>query len=199
MPTLLQLDSSPMAGSVSRELTREFVAAWRSAHPEGAVISRDLTVAPPPPIDAAWIEASYTPEEALTPTQRETLRLSDELVGELERADEYVIGVAMHNFSVPSVLLLWIDQIARKGRTFRYGADGPRGLLRGKKATVVVASGGVYAESQTEEYLRTVLGFVGVTDVTFVRAGGTARLQSGKVDRQAFLAPVVEQVRQLAA
>jgi FMN-dependent NADH-azoreductase len=199
MPTLLQLDSSPLPGSVSRELTREFVAAWRAAHPAGTVISRDLAAAPPPPIDAAWIGASYTPEEALTPEQTETLALSDELVGELERADEYVIGVAMHNFSVPSVLRLWIDQIARKGRTFRYGADGPRGLLQGKKATVVIASGGVHAENQVEPYLRTVLGFVGVKEVTFVTAGGTARLQSGKVDRKAFLAPVVEQVRQLAA
>ncbi len=206
MLTLLHLDSSPLAGSVSRELTREYVAAWKAAHPGGAVIDRDLAAAPPPPIDAEWIGAVYTPTEALTPEQAKTLALSDELVGELERADEYVIGVAMHNFSIPTLLRLWIDQIARKGRTFTYGVNGPQGLLRGKKATIVVASGGVYAPgtpaasmNHIEPYLKTIFGFVGVTDVTFVTAGGTASLQSGKVDRKSFLQPVVEQVRSLAA
>jgi FMN-dependent NADH-azoreductase len=117
----------------------------------------------------------------------------------LERADEYVFGVAMHNFSIPSVLKLWIDQIARRGRTFTYSEKGPQGLLRGKKATVVSASGGVYAPGTgVEPYLRSVLAFVGVTDVKFVAAGGTARITS-PVDRSAFLKPVLEEVRAAAA
>jgi FMN-dependent NADH-azoreductase len=117
-----------------------------------------------------------------------------------------VIGVAMHNFSIPSVVKLWIDQVVRAGRTFSYGgADGPKGLLTGKKATVVAATGGVYhagtpmaAFNFIEPYLNTILGFIGVTDVTFVTAGGTAQLMSGKVDRGLFLQPHLEQVRSIA-
>lgn len=117
MPTLLQLDSSPLPTSVSRELTREFVKAWEAAHPDGKVIYRDLAAAAPKPLDAAWIYSSFTPEAARTPEQVATLAVSEELIRELDEADEYVIGVAMHNFSIPSVLKLWIDQIARSGKT----------------------------------------------------------------------------------
>src|SRR5947208_1369074 len=103
MPVLLQIDSSPLESSITRELTREFVKTWKAAHPEGAVISRDLAANPPKPIDAAWVGASYTPAEARTPEQNAALAVSDDLIGELEAADEYVFGVAMHNFGVPSV------------------------------------------------------------------------------------------------
>jgi FMN-dependent NADH-azoreductase len=112
----------------------------------------------------------------------------------------------MHNFSIPAVLNLWIDQIVRRGRTFAYGEEGPRGFLQGKRATVVVASGGVYAPgtpaaamNYIEPYLKTILAFVGVTDVTFITAGGTARLTSGAVDRSTFLNPTLEAVRAAAA
>jgi FMN-dependent NADH-azoreductase len=133
------------------------------------------------------------------------LALSEELIGELERADEYVFGVAMHNFAIPSVLKLWIDQVVRSGRTFSYGEQGPKGLLHGKKATVVVASGGVY-ESETpaaamnhiDSYLKTILGFVGVTDAKFITASGSAKLMMGTVDRETFLKPALEQVRAAA-
>src|SRR5260370_26251228 len=111
MSTLLQLDSSPLATSISRELTREFVTAWKSAHPTGVVIYRDLAAKAPPPINAGWIHAAFTPADARNPEQNAALALSEELIGELERADEYVVGVAMHNFSIPSVLKLWIYQI----------------------------------------------------------------------------------------
>jgi FMN-dependent NADH-azoreductase len=187
-------------------LTSEFVQSWKIAHQNGTVIDRDLAAAPPPPIDAGWIAAAYTPREALTVEQKQTLALSDDLITELQSADEYVIGVAMHNFSVPAVLRLWIDQIARKGLTFAYSENGPQGLLRGKKATVVVASGGVYAPgtpaatmNHIEPYLKTILGFVGVTDVKFIAAGGTAALMSGTTDRSKFLKPVLEEVRAAAA
>jgi FMN-dependent NADH-azoreductase len=98
MPTLLHLDSSPLESSISRELTREFVKTWKAAHREGIVIDRDLAAHPAKPLDAQWIGAAYTPEAGRTPEQKEALAFSDELIGELQKADEYVIGVAMHNF-----------------------------------------------------------------------------------------------------
>src|SRR5271168_62671 len=206
MAILLHLNTSPLASSVSRELTREFVSNWKTSHPTGQVIDRDLAANPPKPLDQAWIYASFTPEEARQPEQKDLIAYSEEAIAELEKADEYVIGVAMHNFSIPSVLKLWIDQIVRAGRTFAYGgADGPKGLLSGKKATVLVAAGGVYdvgtpyaAFNFIDPYLRTILGWIGITDVKFVTAGGTAQLMSGTVDRGQFLQPHLEQVRSIA-
>jgi FMN-dependent NADH-azoreductase len=206
MNTILHLDSSPLPNSISRELTREYVNAWKTAHPDGTVIYRDLAAGAPKPIDAAWVFASYTPEASRTPEQKALLATSEELIAELSRADEYVIGVAMHNFAIPSVLKLWIDQVVRKGRTFTYGEKGPEGLLHGKRATVLSASGGVYesgtpaaAANFMDPYLKTVLGFIGVTDTTFVTAGGASRVMTGAVDRQTFLNPILAQVRALAA
>jgi len=205
LPVLLHLDSSPLESSISRELTREFVKVWKTTHREGEVIDRDLAARPPQPIDATWIGAAYTPEEARTLQQKEALALSEELITELEKADEYVIGVAMHNFSIPSVLKLWIDQVVRVGRTFSYGEGGPKGLLEGKKATILIASGGVYELGTpagtwnfVEPYLRNILSFIGVTEVKFVTAGGAAQLRGG-MDRATFLKPTLEQVRTVAA
>jgi FMN-dependent NADH-azoreductase len=205
MATLLHLDSSPLATSVSRELTREFVENWIDAHPAAQVIYRDLAANPPAPINQAWIYAAFTPVETRQPEQKALLAYSEESIAELQKADEYVFGVAMHNFSIPSVLKLWIDQVVRGGRTFSYGPNGPKGLLSGKKATILVATGGVYeagtptaAFNFIDPYLSTILGFIGVTDVTFVTAGGTAQLMSGKVDRGQFLQPHLEQVRSIA-
>jgi len=205
MATLLHLSTSPLASSVSRELTREFVNNWKASHPAGQVIHRDLAANPPLPVDQAWIHSVFTPDEAREPEQHALIAYSDEAIAELEKADEYVIGVAMHNFSIPSVLKLWIDQVVRRGRTFAYGAEGPKGLLSGKKATVLVATGGVYdagspyaAFNFIDPYLRTVLGFIGITDVKFVTAGGTAQLMTGTVDRGQFLQPHLKQVRSIA-
>jgi FMN-dependent NADH-azoreductase len=205
MATLLHLNTSPLASSVSRELTREFVSNWKASHPTGQVIDRDLAANPPKPLDQATIYATFTPEEARQPEQKDLIAYSEEAIAELEKADEYVIGVAMHNFSIPAVLKLWIDQVVRRGRTFSYGAEGPKGLLSGKKATVLVATGGVYdagspyaAFNFIDPYLRTILGFIGITDVKFVTAGGTAQLMSGTVDRGQFLQPHLEQVRSVA-
>src|SRR6266849_8721502 len=127
MPTLLHLDSSPLESSISRELTREFVKIWQNAHPDGTVIRRDLAANPPKLVDTPWIYSAHTPETSRTPEQKAALALSDELIAELERADEYVIGVAMHNFSIPSVLKLWIDQVVRAGRTFAANQSGRQG------------------------------------------------------------------------
>jgi FMN-dependent NADH-azoreductase len=202
MSTLLHIDSSPLyARSVSRELTTAFVTQWKASHPDGRVIYRDLSATIIPPVNAEWVGAVFTPEQARTPQQKELVSLSDSLLAELERADEYVIGVPMHNFGVPSVLKLWIDQIARVGRTFAYGEKGPKGLLVGKKATFIIATGGIYdAQTQmasfnfVEPYLRSVFVFLGVTDATFLTAGGTAALNQGR-DRNAFLAPHIQSVQ----
>jgi FMN-dependent NADH-azoreductase len=204
MPTLLALDSSPLASSISRELTREFISNWKVTHPSGQVVYRDLAANPPKSVDQTWIYAVYTPAEALQPEQKAALTFSDECIDELEQADEYVLGVAMHNFSIPSVLKLWIDQVARKGRTFDYGAEGAKGLLVGKKANILAATGGVYDPGTPyagmnfiEPYLRTILGFLGITDINFVTAGGTAQLRAG-ADRGEFLRPHLEHVRSIA-
>jgi FMN-dependent NADH-azoreductase len=202
MPTLLHIDSSPLYGrSVSRELTGAFVTQWKASHPDGRVVDRDLNATAISPITAEWVQAVFTPGEARTPEQNELLALSDTLLAELERADEYVIGVPMHNFGVPSVLKLWIDQIARVGKTFSYADGTPKGLIVGKKATFIIATGGIYdAQTQlasfnfVEPYLRSVFGFLGVTDATFLTAGGTTALNQGQ-DRDAFLAPHLQAVR----
>jgi len=201
MPTLLHVNSSPLYGhSVSRQLSDAFVAQWKSSHPDGAVVDRDLTSTVIPPINAEWVAAVYTPEESRTPEQRRALLLSDSLLAELEQADEYVFGVPMHNFGIPSALKLWIDQICRVGKTFSYADGTPKGLLIGKKATFIIATGGIYdAQTQmasfnfVEPYLRTLFGFLGVTNATFLTAGGTMALNHGK-DRNTFLAPYLQAV-----
>jgi FMN-dependent NADH-azoreductase len=202
MPTLLHIDSSPLYGrSVSRELTAAFVTQWKASHPDGTVVDRDLNATVIPPVTAEWVGAIYTPEDARTPEQKEQLLLSDSLLAELEQADEYVLGMPMHNFGVPSALKLWIDQICRVGRTFSYADGKPKGLLIGKKATFLIATGGVYdAQTQmaslnfVEPYLRSLFGFLGVKDATFLTAGGTKVLSQGH-DRDAFLAPFIQAVQ----
>src|SRR3984893_3353886 len=149
MSTLLKIDSSPMGDhSVSRKLTAKFADSWLESHPGGAVITRDLTSLNIPVVNAFWVAAAHQPEEALTPEQKKTLAISDSLIADLQKADEYVIGVPMHNFGVPSTLKLWIDQIVRRGKTFAYTSAGPQGLLTGKQATFIIATGGIY-DAQT--------------------------------------------------
>jgi len=202
MNTLLRVDSSPFPGeaSFSRQLTAEFATEWSKAQPDGRIIERDLAKTILQPLDAAWVAAAYTPEISRTPEQSAWLATSDELIAELQAADEYVFGVSMHNFSIPSSLKLWIDQVARVGKTFSYEGGAPKGLLRGKKATFLVATGGVYehgtpmaAFNHIEPYLRSVFGFLGVTDVTFINASGTSRARAG-VDRATILRPAVESI-----
>ena len=202
MTTLLKLDSSPMGqGSISRKLTAKFAETWLKSHPGGRVIERDLTILNLPVLDASWVGAAHTPEASRTAAQSNALAASDSLINDLEQADEYVFGVPMHNFSIPSTLKLWIDQVVRAGKTFSYGATGAKGLLTGKKATLLLASGGEYGKGSAmapfdflTPYLQKVLGFVGITDVTIIAASGTAQLMSGNTDPQTFLAPSLEKV-----
>jgi FMN-dependent NADH-azoreductase len=202
MSTLLKFDSSPMGDhSISRKLTSKFAETWLKTHPGGKVIDRDLTTLNLPIVDAFWIAAAHTPESDRTAAQTKALAASDSRIKDLEQADEYVFGVPMHNFSIPSTLKLWIDQIVRAGKTFSYGASGPKGLLTGKKATLLLASGGEYGKGSAmasfdfvTPYLQTILGFIGITDVAIIAASGTAQLMSGKTDPQTFLAPSLEKV-----
>jgi FMN-dependent NADH-azoreductase len=201
MPTLLHIDSSPLYDrSVSRQLTSAFVVQWKAANPGGTVIARDLNTTPIPPVSAEWVGAVYTPEDSRTAQQKEILALSDALLAEFFAADQYVIGVPMHNFGVPSVLKLWIDQITRVGKTFTYADGKANGLILGRKVTFIIATGGHYgAQSQfapynfVEPYLRSVFGFQGLTDVTFLTTGGTMALNHGE-DRDRFLAPHLQAV-----
>jgi FMN-dependent NADH-azoreductase len=202
MSTLLKLDSSPMGDhSISRKLTAKFAEIWLQTHPEGTVIERDLTTLNLPVVDALWASAAHTPEPSRNAAQARALAASESLINDLEQADEYVFGVPMHNFSIPATLKLWIDQIVRAGKTFSYGETGPKGLLTGKKATLLLASGGEYGKGSAmasfdfvTPYLQKVLGFIGITDVTIIAASGTAQLMSGKLDPQTFLAPSLEKV-----
>jgi FMN-dependent NADH-azoreductase len=205
---LLHLDSSPMGEhSVSRNLSQYFAKKWAERNPSSTIITRDLATTNIPPVDAAWVAAAYTAESARTAEQKELLKLSDLLIEELVATDEYVFGVPMHNFSIPSTLKLWIDQISRVGKTFSYVDGKPAGLLTGKKATVILASGGVYGKgtemeslNHVEPYLRSVLGFLGLPNPTFLVAGGTAALRYGQLDRNAFLQPHLESIqKQLSA
>ena len=207
MPTLLHLDSSPMGdASISRHLSAEFVRGWRRNHPDGTVIDRDLAAIDIAPITAEWVGAAYTPADARTEAQRALLAASDAFVADLRAADEYVLGVPMHNFTVPAKLRLWIDLVARAGETFAYGPDGPKGLLEGKRATFIVASGSVYGEGAAyasynfvDPYLRTLFGFLGVGDVRLIPAGGAAALRTGKIERTAFLQEPTDAIHALFA
>ena len=170
--TVLHIDSSPrLSGSISRDLTADIVARLTGAH----IITRDLTDTPVPQITEDWIGASFTPADDRSDAQKDTLALSEELVEELIAADTIVIGVPMYNFSVPAALKAWIDHVARPGRTFNYTADGPVGLLQGKRAIIAMATGGVPHGSDVDfatPYLKFFLGFIGITDVTVVAADG---------------------------
>jgi FMN-dependent NADH-azoreductase len=172
MSRILRIDASArIEGSVSRKLSERLARglAGSATH----VTVRDLAASPPTFVNAGWIGANFTDEAARTSAQRAELAASDELVEELDAADQIVIGVPVYNFSIPAVLKAWVDMIARARRTFRYTDAGPEGLLKGKTAWLVVASGGTPVESGIDfatPYLKHVLGFVGIADVRVVDA-----------------------------
>jgi len=181
--TLLRIDSSAATkGSVTRALTDRIVATLSPT----SVTTRDLALTPPPQITESWITARTQPEAERSPAQNAELALSDTLVAELIAADTNVIGLPVYNFSVPASLKAWIDLIARVGVTFRYTSDGPQGLLTGKRAIIAMASGGTPAGSDIDfasGYLRHVLGFVGITDVTLITADALAKDPEGTLAR----------------
>ena len=178
MTTLLIVNSSPRSNSISRKLTRQFAEDWKTLNPNGRIVERDLSDGTVPYLNEPWIEAAYTPESNRTPEQRGMLALSDTLIDEILAADVILLGIPMHNFSVPASFKAWIDQIARAGKTFSYTSQGPKGLIPShKKVVAVLSRGGVYTAEGAQgamdfqvSYLRQEVGLVGLTDVTFVHA-----------------------------
>jgi len=182
--TILRIDASMRdEGSVSRELADAHIAR----RPEARVIRRDLAVSSLPFHDATWITANFTDAAERTPEQFEALTLSDSLIEELRAADEIVIALPVYNFGVPAALKAWFDLVVRARVTFNYGPDGPVGLLEGKRATVLVASGGTRVGSEIDfatPWVRHVLGFIGIAEVEIIAAdalgSGTERLVEAK-------------------
>jgi len=179
---LLHIDSSPLAAqSVSRQLTRQIVDQWIAHHPGTQVEHLDLDVNAPSHLNMDSLGFRLGIDAAgLTDVQRRENAVTDRLVTQFLAADVVVIGAPMYNFTIPSQLKAWIDRIAQAGRTFRYTEKGPEGLAGGKTVIVASTRGGIYssgpatAMDHQESYLKAVLGFLGVTDVSFVRAEGLA-------------------------
>lgn len=183
---ILDLSSSGRQdGSITRRLSNDLIRALENRHDAISISRRDLSEGLPF-VDGAWVEANFTAEEERTPEHRETLTSSDELVSELKQADIVVIGVPVYNFSIPASLKAWIDMIARARLTFRYTDKGPVGLLNGKKAYLVVATGGVTVGSALDfatPYLRHALSFIGITDVEIIAADKTNSNTEDAMDR----------------
>lgn len=148
---LLQIDSSARrTSSVSRQLTAKFAEEWRKSHPDGEVIQRDLSATALPLITDDW-GATYLEDSQLTLAQRSYLSTSDQLIQELAAADTVVIGAPMYNFTIPSSLKAWIDQVVRLGKTVGYGPNGPQGLLGRKKVVVITSRGSAYEKGTARE------------------------------------------------
>lgn len=198
MTRILRVDaSSRTRGSHSRELADVFLSRWLKARPDDEVVSRDLVTDPVPHIEDMTIAGYYTPKEEHSEAMKAATALSDQLINELLSADVLLISTPMYNFSVPSVLKAYIDQIVRIGYTFGFDEEkGLYGLIEGKRAVVFTASGAVFSDATLkalnylEPYLKTVLGFLGIADIEFIAVEGTttdeaalARSRSAALDR----------------
>ena len=189
--TVLNIQASARHdGSVTRQLSDKILTKIAADQ----TITRDLATGLPL-LDAAWLAANFTLTDDRTDMQRETLALSDSLITEIKQADTIVIGSPVYNFSVPAVLKAWIDQIARVGVTFKYTPDGPVGLLSGKRAIIVIASGGTPVGSDIDYasgYLKHIMGFIGITDVTIIAADALGN------DADAKIAAANDDIKQLS-
>ncbi|MEB0008441.1 FMN-dependent NADH-azoreductase [Pseudomonas sp. MH9.2] len=176
MSRVLIIESSArQQDSVSRQLTQQFISQWQVAHPADQITVRDLAINPVPHLDSTLLGGWMKPAEQRNETEQLALERSTQLTDELVAADVLVLAAPMYNFAIPSTLKAWFDHVLRAGVTFKYGETGPQGLLIGKRAYVLTARGGIYAGSSLdhqEPYLRQVLGFVGIHDVTFIHAEG---------------------------
>ena len=202
MTKVLIIDSAATGdASISRRLTSELAARLAERDPAAHIVRRDIGAEPVPHLTAATVPAIRRTSEVQTDEARAALALSDALVAEIQDADTIVIGAPMYNFGMSSTLKAWFDHILRAGLTFRYTEAGPEGLLAGKRAIVVETRGGLYSEGPAvamdsqEPHLKTLLGFVGITDVTFVRA---EKLGFGPDAASAAIAGAVEQLNGLA-
>ena len=178
MTTILQINSAARSqGAQSTLLVNELTARLQQSNPGAKLVERNLQSDPLPHLDDAVLGAFFTPAEQRTPEQQAIAARSEALIAELQAADVIVIGAPMYNFGISSQLKTYFDWIARAGITFRYTANGPEGLVKDKKVYVVSARGGKYHgtphDSQTP-YLKSFLGFLGMTDVNFIYAEGLA-------------------------
>ncbi|MCU1757178.1 FMN-dependent NADH-azoreductase [Pseudomonas helleri] len=176
MSNVLIIESSArQQDSFSRELTQQFISHWKTLHPADRLTIRDVAVNPVPHLDADLLGGWMKPEAQRNAAEQASLQRSNELTDELLAADVLVLAAPMYNFAIPSTLKAWLDHVLRAGLTFKYTDTGPQGLLTGKKAYVLTARGGIYAGSTAdhqEPYLRQVLAFVGIHDVSFIHAEG---------------------------
>ena len=200
---LLHIDSSILAGnSVSRQLTKNIVAEWQAEHPGTLIDYLDLATDAPSHLSLESLGFRMPPTaKELTEGQHRENAISEALVTQFLAADVIVIGAPLYNFSVPSQLKAWVDRIAQAGRTFTYTEKGPKGLAGGKTVIVASTRGGIYsttdggrAMEHQESYLRTVFGFLGITDLRFVRAEGLAM---GDAPKSAALAAARLQIKAL--
>ncbi|WP_028534659.1 FMN-dependent NADH-azoreductase [Paludibacterium yongneupense] len=196
---LLHIDSSILGdNSVSRQLSASVVAAVAARHPGLTIIHRDLGRDPIAHLSAEILGAAFTPEQDWNETQRRERELTDTLIDEFLDSDVVVIGAPMYNFSIPSQLKSWIDRIAAAGRTFRYTESGPVGLAGEKKVVVLSSRGGVYSTQQgqlmdfQEDYLRAVMGFVGIAAVEVVRAESVSKGDEARADAIAGAQAAIE-------
>ena len=199
---ILQIHSSARAeGSHSTRLVRQIVERLQASLPDpaqAAITVRDLGGTPHPELNEATLQALFTPPEQRTPAQAERVALDDALITELQAADVVVLGVPMYNFGVPAPLKNWIDAISRAKVTFQYTANGPEGLLKGKKVVIALTRGGQYRNTPADTqvpYLKTVLSFLGMSDIQLVYAEGLAM---GPEAEQQALASARSQIEALA-
>ena len=175
---ILQINSSARSqGSLSSRLADRLVASLCAAHPQARLTLRDLAARPHPALDEMALQALFTPAEQRNAEQSARVAQDDAAIDEIKAADVVVIGAPMYNFGISTQLKNWIDAISRARATFEYTADGPRGLLTGKKVYIVLTRGGRYRDTGNDSqvsYLRTVLGFLGMTDIEWVYAEGLA-------------------------
>lgn len=175
---VLQINSSARGeGSNSTRVANTIVERLRASNPGASVVVRDLARDPHPSLDEAALGALFTPAEQRTAEQAARVALDDALIAEIQAADAVVLGVPMYNFGIPAQLKNWLDAIARAKVTFQYTANGPEGLLKNKTVYVAFARGGRYRDTPADTqvpYLKTILGFLGMTDVRFVFAEGFA-------------------------
>ena len=195
---ILQINASARQGANSTRVADAIVARLQSANPEARAVLRDLARNPHPILDESALGALFTPADQRTPEQAARVELDDRLIAEVQAADVIVLGVPMYNLGVPVQLKSWIDAIARAGVTFRYTEKGPEGLLKGKKVYVGLARGGRYRDTPFDTqvpYLKTVLGFLGMTDVHFVYAEGlnmgAESAQQGFAEAEADIAAAI--------
>ena len=197
---ILQINSSARSqGSQSTLLAGTIVDRLKAGQPNAAVSVRDLAAQPHPALDEAALGALFTPAEQRTAEQNARVALDDALIAQVQAADVLVLGVPMYNFGIPTQLKNWIDAIARAKVTFQYTANGPEGLLKGKKVYVALTRGGVYRDTAADSqvpYLKMVLGFLGMTDVEFVYAEGIA--MGPEAEKQA-IASALQQIEEVVA